>query len=38
MAGAPVYGPHPKPPPSEWSLEDFLKHQPVKIDGKTSPN
>ena len=22
----------------EWSLEDFLKHHPVKFDGKTSPD
>jgi len=37
-AGAQMYGPHPQPPPPEWSLEDFLKHQPVKFDGKTSPD
>ena len=33
-----VYGPEPLPPPREWSLEDFLKHHPVKFNGKTSPN
>jgi len=38
MAGALVYGPHPQPPPLEWSLEDFLKHQPTKFDDKTSPD
>ena len=37
-AGAQMYGPHPQPPPPEWSLEDFLKHQPAKFDGKTSPD
>jgi len=35
-AGAPMYGPRPQPPPPEWSLEDFLKHQPAKFDGKAS--
>jgi len=38
MVGALVYGPHPQPPPLEWSLEGFLKHQPTKFDGKTSAN
>ena len=38
MVGAPMYDPHPQSPPHEWSLEDFLKHQPTKFDGKTSPN
>jgi len=33
-----VYSPHPQPPPHEWSLEDFLKHQPAKFDGKKSPD
>ena len=37
-AGAQMYGPHPRPPPPEWSLEDFLKHQPAKFDGKKSPD
>jgi len=36
MAGVIVYGPYPQPPPPEWSLKDFLKHQPTKFDGKTS--
>jgi len=35
---APVFGPEPRPPVREWSLEDFLKHHPVKFNGKTSPN
>jgi len=33
-----MHGPHPQPPPPEWILEDFLKHQPAKFDGKTSPD
>jgi len=33
-----MYGPHPQPPPPEWSLEDFLKHQPTRFDGKKSPD
>jgi len=37
-AGAQVYGPHPQPPPPEWSLEDFLKHHLAKFDGKKSPD
>jgi len=37
-AAAPVFGPKPRPPVREWSLEDFLKHHPVKFNGKTSPN
>ncbi|XP_027941229.1 uncharacterized protein LOC114195030 [Vigna unguiculata] len=28
----------PRPPVKEWSLEDFLKHHPVKFNGKTSPD
>jgi len=32
----PVFGPKPRPPVREWSLEDFLKHHPVKFSGKTS--
>ena len=34
---APVFGREPRPPVREWSLEDFLKHHPVKFNGKTSP-
>ena len=37
-ATAPVFGPEPRPPVREWSLEDFLKHHPVKFNGKTSPD
>ncbi|XP_027931804.1 uncharacterized protein LOC114187692 [Vigna unguiculata] len=37
-AGAQMHGPHPQPPPPEWSLEDFLKHRPAKFDGKSSPD
>jgi len=37
-AAAPVFGPESRPPVREWSLEDFLKHHPVKFNGKTSPN
>jgi len=37
-ATAPVFGPEPRPLVREWSLEDFLKHHPVKFDGKTSPD
>ena len=37
-AAAPVFGPEPRPPVREWSLEDFLKHHPVKFNGKTSPD
>ena len=36
VVGAQMYGPHPQPPPPELSLEDFLKHQPAKFDGKVS--
>jgi len=25
-------------PTPKWSLEDFLKHQPAKFDGKTNPD
>jgi len=37
-ATAPVFGPEPRPPVREWSLEDFLKHHPVKFNRKTSPD
>jgi len=37
-ATVPVFGPKPRPPVREWSLEDFLKHYPVKFNGKTSPD
>jgi len=37
-AAAPVFGPEPRLAVREWSLEDFLKHHPVKFDGKTSPD
>ena len=37
-AAAPVFGPEPRSLVREWSLEDFLKHHPVKFNGKTSPN
>jgi len=37
-AAALVYGPEPRPLVKEWSLEDFLKHYPVKFNGKTSPD
>ena len=33
---APAFGLEPRPTAREWSLEDFLKHRPVKIGGKTS--
>jgi len=33
-----VFGFEPRPPFREWSLEDFLKHHPVKFNGKTSPD
>jgi len=35
---APTFGPEPRPTTREWSLEDFLKHHPVKFGGKTSPD
>jgi len=35
---APAFGPEPQPTTREWSLEDFLKHRPVKFGGKTSPD
>ena len=38
MVAAPVFGPEPRPTAREWSLEDFLKHHPVKFGGKTSPD
>jgi len=33
---APIYGPKPRPPPKKWSLEDFLRHHPMKFNGMTS--
>jgi len=33
---APVFGPDPRPLIREWSLEDFLKNNPVRFNGKTS--
>jgi len=33
---APAFGPKPRPTVREWSLEDFLKHHPVKFGDKTS--
>jgi len=33
---APTFGPEPRPTVREWSLEDFLKHHPVKFGGKIS--
>jgi len=38
MVSGPAYSPQAPPPPLEWSLEDFLKHQPAKFNGKTSPD
>jgi len=35
---APTFGHEPRPTVREWSLEDFLKHHPVKFNGKTSPD
>jgi len=35
---APTFGPEPRPTVQEWSLEDFLKHHPVKFGGKTNPD
>jgi len=35
---APIFGPKPRPPVREWCLDDFLKHHPMKFNGKTSPN
>ena len=35
---APVFGPEPQPIVREWSLEDFLKHHPVKFHGRVSPD
>ena len=37
-AAAPVFGPDPRPVVGEWSLEVFLKHYPVKFNGKVSPD
>ena len=37
-AAAPVFGREPRPAVREWSLEDFLKHQPVMFNRKTSPD
>ena len=31
-----VFSLEPRPPAREWSLEDFLKHHPMKFDHKTS--
>jgi len=33
-----IFGPKPRPLVREWSLEDFLKHHPMKFNGKTSPD
>ena len=33
-----MFGPDPRATVREWSLEDFLKHQPMKFGGKTSPD
>jgi len=38
MVDVPTFGPEPRPTVREWSLEDFLKHHPVKFGGKTSPD
>ena len=38
MTAAPIFGPKPRPTIREWSLEDFLKHHPVKFDGRVSPD
>jgi len=35
---APVFGPEPRPLVREWSLEDFLKHNLVRFNSKTSPD
>jgi len=35
-AVAPVFGLEPPPTVREWSLEDFLKHHPVKFDGRVN--
>ena len=35
---APAFGPEPRRAVREWSLEDFLKHHPVKFDGKACPD
>ena len=37
-ATALVFGPEPRPLVRELSLEDFLKHHPMKFNGKTSPD
>jgi len=37
-AAALVFGPEPRPTVMEWSLEDFLKHHPMKFDGRVSPD
>jgi len=31
-----MFGPEARPPVWEWSLKHFLKHHPVKFNGKTS--
>jgi len=33
---APAFGLESRPTIREWSLEDFLKHHPVKFDGRVS--
>ncbi|XP_027911473.1 uncharacterized protein LOC114170189 [Vigna unguiculata] len=35
---APAFGPEPRTLVREWSLEEFLKHHPVKFNGKMSPD
>jgi len=35
---APTFGLEPRPAVRGWSIEDFLKHHPMKFDGKTSPD
>jgi len=34
----PVFGPKTRPSIREWSLEDFLKHNLMKFNDKTSPD
>jgi len=38
MAVGLVFGFEPRPVIREWSLEDFLKHHPVKFNGRTTPD
>ena len=33
-----AFGPESRPAVRKWSLEDYLKHHPVKFNGKTSPD